>query len=121
MTSPEPLHHVPTVPFDPTVATYTQFAGYYEPYEYTDWIDESLSWKETCYIGDWSGLGKLRVRGHDALRFFSEIAVNSLERFAIGQAKHAVLCNENGKVMGDGILMRLGDDDFYFTSGPGAI
>jgi vanillate/3-O-methylgallate O-demethylase len=21
--------------------------------EYTDWIDESMSWKETCYIGDW--------------------------------------------------------------------
>jgi hypothetical protein len=22
--------------------------------EYTDWLDESLSWKQTCYIGDWS-------------------------------------------------------------------
>jgi len=24
--------------------------------EYTDWLDESLSWKHTCYIGDWSFL-----------------------------------------------------------------
>ena len=24
--------------------------------EYTDWLDESLSWKQTCYIGDWSFL-----------------------------------------------------------------
>ena len=22
--------------------------------EYTDWIDESMSWKTTCSIGDWS-------------------------------------------------------------------
>jgi hypothetical protein len=28
--------------------------------EYTDWIDESLSWKETCYIGDWPFLWERR-------------------------------------------------------------
>jgi len=117
----EPIRHVPTLPFDPAVRTYTQFAGFYEPYEYTDWIDESVSWKETCYVGDWSGLVKLRVRGRDALRFFSDLAVNSFARFDVGQAKHAVFCNEAGKVMGEGILMRLGEDDFVFTSGPGAI
>jgi glycine cleavage system aminomethyltransferase T len=121
MTSPEPLHHVPTVPFDPTVATYTAFAGYQEPYEYTDWIDESMSWKETCYIGDWSGLMKLHLKGPDALRFFSELTVNSFATFDVGQAKHAVLCNEHGKIMGEGILMRWADDEVYFTSGPGAM
>ena len=31
--------------------------------EYTDWIDESMSWKETCYIGDWSFLWERRFRG----------------------------------------------------------
>ena len=25
--------------------------------EYTDWLDESPSWKQTCYIGDWSFVG----------------------------------------------------------------
>jgi hypothetical protein len=34
--------------------------------EYTDWIDESMSWKETCYIGDWSFLWERRYRGRDA-------------------------------------------------------
>ncbi len=34
----------------------TVLPGYYnvrfgEP-EYTDWMDESMSWKQTCYIGD---------------------------------------------------------------------
>jgi vanillate/3-O-methylgallate O-demethylase len=39
--------------------------------EYTDWIDESMSWKETCYIGDWSFLWERRFRGRDVLKLFS--------------------------------------------------
>jgi vanillate/3-O-methylgallate O-demethylase len=39
--------------------------------EYTDWIDESISWKETCYIGDWSFLWERRFRGPDVLKLFS--------------------------------------------------
>ena len=55
--------------------------------EYTDWIDESMSWKETVYIGDWSPLEKFRVKGPEALKFFSSIAVNSFAKFDVGQAK----------------------------------
>ena len=41
--------------------------------EYTDWMDESMSWKETCYVGDWSWLWDRRFKGPDALRLFSDI------------------------------------------------
>jgi vanillate/3-O-methylgallate O-demethylase len=114
------FRHVPTIPYDPSIVTYTRFANMQEPHEFTDWRDESMSWKTTGYIGDWSPLIKLRVRGPQALDFFSSLAINSFSSFEHGQAKHAVFCNENGKVMGDGILMRHADDDLVFTSGPGA-
>ena len=80
--------------------------------EYTDWIDESMSWKETCYIGDWSFLWERRFRGRDALKLFSDLTVNSFANFAIGQAKHAIHCNEDGKVIHEGILSRLGENEF---------
>jgi vanillate/3-O-methylgallate O-demethylase len=80
--------------------------------EYTDWIDESMSWKETCYVGDWSWLWDRRFKGADALRLLSDITVNSFEEFAIGQAKHAIHCNEAGKVIHEGILIRLDDQEF---------
>jgi glycine cleavage system aminomethyltransferase T len=98
-----------------------RFGQQFEPYEYTDWIDESMSWKTHCYIGDWSPLMKLRIQGPEALDFFSGIIVNSVAKFDVGQAKHATLPNSDGKVMGEGILMRLAEDDFLFTSGPGSI
>jgi len=84
--------------------------------EYTDWQDENLSWKQTCYVGDWSWLDELRVSGSDALRFFSDHVINSLAKFDVGQAKHAVCCNKAGKVIGEGVLMRLGEQDFEFQA-----
>ena len=84
--------------------------------EYSDWIDESQSWKTSCYIGDWSFLDEFHVRGPDALKLFSDFCVNSLAKFAIGQAKHVICCNARGKVIGEGVLMRFADDEFEFQS-----
>jgi vanillate/3-O-methylgallate O-demethylase len=80
--------------------------------EYTDWMDESLSWKETCYIGDWSFLWERRFRGPDVLRLFSDISVNSFAKFEIGQSKHVIHCNRDGKVIHEGILSRLDHEEF---------
>jgi glycine cleavage system aminomethyltransferase T len=109
----------PALPLARRATTYTRFGTTFEPWEYTGWIDESMSWKDTLYIGDWSPLAKMRVKGPDALKFFSSIAVNSFAKFAIGQAKHIILCNPGGKIMGEGVLMRTDEDDYLFTSGPG--
>jgi vanillate/3-O-methylgallate O-demethylase len=110
---------VTEVPPDRGVTTYTRFGQAFEPWEYTDWVDESMSWKQTLYIGDWSPLGKLQVTGPDALKFFSSITGSGFTKFDIGQAKHIVLCNPDGKIVGEGILMRLAEDDLLFISGPG--
>ncbi|WP_262106443.1 hypothetical protein [Arthrobacter sp. Marseille-P9274] len=84
--------------------------------EYTGWQDENVSWKEDAYIGDWSYLDELRVVGPDALKLFSDFAVNSFAKFTIGQAKHAIFCNAAGKVIGEGILARQAEDDFLFNA-----
>lgn len=85
-------------------------------YEYTGWIDESSSWKDGCYLGDWSFLDELRVSGPDALRLFSDFAVNSFAKFELGQAKHIICCSKAGKVIGEGILMRRAEEEFEFQA-----
>lgn len=79
--------------------------------EYTDWMDESLSWKEDCYIGDWSFLWERRFKGPDVLKLFSDVSVNSFAKFDILQSKHVIHCNEAGKVIHEGILSRLSEDE----------
>lgn len=80
--------------------------------EYTNWLDESMSWKEACYIGDWSFLWERRFKGSDALRLFSDVSVNSFAKFDIGQAKHVIHTDSNGKVIHEGILSRQGEEEF---------
>ncbi|MBQ9054199.1 hypothetical protein [Rhodococcus sp. (in: high G+C Gram-positive bacteria)] len=80
--------------------------------EYTDWLDESMSWKQTCYIGDWSFLWQHRFTGPDALKMLQEITVNSFATFDIGQSKHAIHTNVEGKIIHEGVLTRFGDQEF---------
>jgi vanillate/3-O-methylgallate O-demethylase len=80
--------------------------------EYTDWLDESLSWKENCYIGDWSFLWQHRFTGPDALRLIADFTVNSVDTFEIGQSKHAIHTNKDGKVIHEGVLTKFGEQDF---------
>lgn len=84
--------------------------------EYTGWMDEGLSWKNDCYIGDWSYLDEMRVEGPDALKLFSDFAVNSFAKFDVGQAKHAIFCNIDGKVIGEGVLMKEAENRYEFNA-----
>ncbi|KAF5633160.1 glycine cleavage system T [Fusarium tjaetaba] len=111
----------PAVPVDPIVDTFSRFGPLFEAYEYTGWIDESLSWKTDCYIGDWSPLLKIRVKGPEALAYFEYISTNCWPNFKVGQAKHAIFCQDNGTIIGEGLVLKLAEDDYIFSSGPGTV
>lgn len=81
--------------------------------EKTNWRDVQLSWKEACYIGDWSFMPDLHVEGPDAMELFADLCVNSFDDFPVGTAKQAVMCNHDGKTIGDSVLMRVDDETFH--------
>ncbi|WP_161349822.1 aminomethyl transferase family protein [Maritimibacter harenae] len=84
--------------------------------EFTDWMDEQMSWKTTAYIGDWSFLWDVELSGPDAEKLLKSICTNSFENFTPGKAKHAIMCNDAGQVAGEGVLMRMSDDTFRTQS-----
>ena len=94
-----------------------RFISQWIPWQYTDFIDESLSFHETAYLGDWSALPKFRVEGPQALEFLGAYTVNNLVDFNTGQIKHAIQTNEDGKVVGEGILYKLADNEYRYTGG----
>jgi glycine cleavage system aminomethyltransferase T len=108
--------HSPFVPYDPkNVSQYLfySFRPFVIPAEYTGWRDEQISWKETCYIhGNLNPTPTYRIKGREAIKFLSDTCVNSFANFATGTGKHAIMCNEKGLVMMDGVLLRLSEDDF---------
>jgi len=106
--------HSHFVPYYPSVPFYQCTArAFAVPYEYTGWRDETMSWKETCYIhGNLNPSPTYRIKGPDALKFLASTCVNSFAHFPVGTGKHAIMCNEEGLVMMDGVLLRLDEDDF---------
>jgi syringate O-demethylase len=83
------------------------------PPEYTNWRDEQRAWQETCVLFNQSfHMNDLAVEGPDAPKLLSHLAVNSLDGFDVGRAKHFVPCSPDGYVIGDVILFALGDNRF---------
>jgi glycine cleavage system aminomethyltransferase T len=116
--SPQPkaektfVHH-PLVPYDPEVALYLAGGPVLLPYEYTGWQDESMSYKETCYIShSLNPMPTFRVKGRDAVKFLSRVCINDFERFPVGTGKHAIMCDQEGFDLGDGVMLRLAEDEF---------
>ena len=86
--------------------------------EYTHWIDEQLSWKETCYLGDWSFLANLRLAGPEATTLLERLSINSFDGFEVGRGKHLVQCNPDGYVIADGVIVKEGADEYVLHGVP---
>ena len=87
------------------------------PNEYTNWIDELRASAESAALADLSHhMTAVHLEGPDTIELLKDLCVNDFDNFAVGQAKQIIMCNHNGHVMGDGPLLRLGDEEFY---GPG--
>ncbi|MGO2750424.1 MAG: hypothetical protein ACTIA6_10280 [Pseudoclavibacter sp.] len=110
--SDAPLHS-PYLPFDPEVSLYSSSLGSFTPYEFSDFRTEEESWKTSAYLH--AGLNPPmphRLSGPGALELLRDACINDFTRFSIGASKHAVMCNENGRVMADGMVLRTGEDEF---------
>ncbi len=106
------VHH-PLIPYDPNVWLYVAQGSVVVPFEWTNWRDETMAGKESCSIhASLNPQPTFRIKGPEALKFLSDVCVNDFTTFPIGSAKHAIMCNEEGLDMGDGVLMRLGEDEF---------
>ena len=96
---------------------YGRFAQIMLPLEYGSWADESQAHVRTAYLGDWTSLSKVSLRGRQALEFLSRAGLNNLSRFEAGQVRHHVQLDENGWIASEGILIRLGEEEFIYTAG----
>jgi len=84
--------------------------------EYSSWRLEQRAWRETAVLFDQSHhMDNVILRGPDAIRLISDTAINSVENFDIDLAKQYVPVNEDGYVVGDGILFRESEDEFLFV------
>lgn len=84
--------------------------------EFSSWRLEQRAWRETAVLFDQSHhMDNVVIRGSDAIRLISDTAINSVANFSVNIAKQYVPVNEDGYVIGDGILFRESEDEFLFV------
>ncbi len=90
--------------------------------EFTNWRDEQMAWRRTAVLFDQSHhMANLNIKGPDALKLISSLAVNSVAKFPVDMAKQFVAVNHDGYVIGDNILFHLEEDEYQAVGIPPSI
>ena len=89
------------------------------PAEFTNWRDEQQAWQRTCVLYNQSyHMTDMYVEGPGAMKLFADLGVNSFASFVINNGKQFVVCNYDGYVIGDVILVRLEENLFNLVGRP---
>lgn len=99
-----------------------RFGGWWRPWHYGDAVAEYWAVREAVSIGDVSTLGKVIVGGPDVVEFLERLYPCHVADIEPGRSRYALLLNERGHVIDDGMILREADDRFVltFTSGGAA-
>ncbi len=94
-----------------------EWSGYFASSVYADFHDiEYNAIREAAALIDVSPLYKYRIRGGDALRLVDRVITRDATKLAVGQVYYTPWCDEHGKVIDDGTVHRLGEQDFRWTA-----
>ena len=90
----------------------TVFAGFEMPLYYKDIIPEHLAVRNNVGVFDISHMGRVLVAGIDAESFLNHVITNDVSVLQPNAAQYSVMCNENGGIIDDFVVYRLGDERF---------
>ncbi len=89
------------------------FEGCY-PYQFTTPRHEVLGSRESAWLGVYlTMLGRYDLTGRDVVKMLNYVCVNrDFSTLKIGSSRHALTCDEKGRMTGSGVITRLGEDHF---------
>ena len=86
------------------------------PSEFSNWRDEQIAWRHSAVLFDQSHhMAEMTVKGKDAHKMLSYLAINSFANFPVDRAKQFVPTTYDGNVVGDGIIFHLTEGEYLFV------
>ena len=108
--------HARTAPLASSLS-FRDWAGYYAVSAYETHHDhEYNAIRNACALIDISPLFKSRVRGPGATRLVNRIITRDASKLQVGQVWYTPWCDDDGTVIDDGTVTRLGEDVFRWTA-----
>ena len=94
------------------VRDWTSWNGYKSARTFDTLASEYFAIRSTCSLMDLTPMEKYRVRGPDAESFLNRLVTRDISKLEIDKVTYVIWCNDEGKVLDDGTLFRLSDNDY---------
>ncbi len=78
--------------------------------------EEAIAVRRSVGIIDVGTLGKMEIYGPDAAAFLERVYTGRFANLRTGMTRYALMLDESGVVIDDGVVARLGEERFYFTT-----
>ncbi len=91
------------------------FAGYQMPLRYSSDIEEHLAVRQGVGVFDVSHMGEFFIRGPKALNLVQRVTSNDATKLFDGKAQYSYLPNEEGGVVDDLLIYRLGEEEYMLV------
>ncbi len=99
-----------------------EWGGYHAVCSYgTCHEPEYVALRHSAGLIDVSPLFKYEITGPDAARFLARVTVRDTTRLKVGRMSYLCWCDDDGQVVDDGTVARLGDEHFRLTSAEPAL
>ena len=82
-----------------------------------DHIQEYYAIRTACGVFDMSPIPKYHIYGPDAAWFLDRIVTQNVTKCPVGRVLYTPWCNDDGKIIDDGLLVRLDEQFFRLTAG----
>ena len=102
-----------------THAHLVDFAGFEMPLWYKGTISECHAVRERVGLFDVSHMGRAMVSGPESTEFLNYVTTNDVSSLEPMQAIYSLLCNPNGGIIDDIIIMQLSDDQYLVVYNAG--
>ncbi|MEM9559824.1 MAG: glycine cleavage system aminomethyltransferase GcvT [Planctomycetota bacterium] len=91
------------------------YAGWELPIRYGSIADEHAQTRASGSVFDVSHMGRIELKGLHAKRLLERVCSRRIGTMQQGQCRYALVCNEQGGVRDDVIVMRMDEDDFLMV------
>ncbi len=96
------------------------FNGWSMPVQYEGIMAEHRVVREGCGIFDVSHMGRIRIDGADAPEFLNMLLTNEFASMKPGLARYSLLCREDGGIIDDMVIFRLGSAEYLAIPNAGS-
>ncbi len=85
------------------------------PAAYSGGLEEYRALVEGVTIWDVAGERQVEIEGPDALRLTQYLCTRDAARLKEGQARYTFICNHEGGILNDPVLLRVGEDRYWLS------